>query len=196
MTQAAILDDLDLEADSKPEQPLRGDRKASADGKAEGPKAPAPRRRRGKLESLEAPLLQMLSMVGLAWHGMELQRSLAAQALGFDGHLELAPKLPTCGSVLQAQAPAIAKTLNAVAMDDPSVYKWLSSMMIGGGWGAVAFACFPVANAIVGAHLVPALQRRRLEYVEPDLEPEQPGAHRRPEDQPEGEPWRPPNEIE
>jgi len=155
---------LELEPDAAPELPLHPPKPGAH-------KAPEPpkRRRSKKPDSLEAPIKLMLQTVGGVWSGTEASR----------GHTD-----PTCGAVLMAQAPAIAKTLNAVAMDDESVYRWLSAMLTGGGWGAVAFATLPVVQAVVASHVVPAIERRRLLAAS---EPEGP------EEGPEE--WQPPNEI-
>lgn len=141
-------------------------------------------------------------MGGTFWHSVELQR--------YENHPD-----PTCGAILIDQAPAIAAALNAVAQDDESVYRWLSAMMTGGGWGAVAFAMLPVAQAVVATHALPALQsaserrRARAERMRPEVMfPESvefpggreeyeaqanPDAITEPED--ERDTWRPPNEI-
>jgi hypothetical protein len=140
----------ELKPDATPEAPLREPGEKREDGKRT-PKAP---RRKSKPDSLEQPIKQMLVTIGGVWHITEASRQ----------HPD-----PTCASVLVQQAPAIAKTLNAVAMDDESVYRWLSAMMTGGGWGAVAFATLPVVQAIVGAHVVPAIERRRA-YIQQEAE--------------------------
>lgn len=133
----------------------------------------------------------MFQTVGGFWHSVELQR--------YENHPD-----PTCGAILVEQSPAIAKALWNVAQDDESVYRWLSMMMSGGGWGAVAFAVLPVANAVISTHAMPALQsaaerrrRRAISRPEPvvfpesvEAEPENPGPYSEPE-----ETWRPPNEI-
>lgn len=126
----------------------------------------------------------MLKAIGAVWHATEASRDHAP---------------PTCGAVLLQQAPAIAKSLNAVAMDDPSVYRWLSSLvMMGGGWGAVAFAVLPVAQNVVGRHVIPAIERARYRgQVATEFEPGEYGTpdETGPQPPPE-EPWQPPNVIE
>jgi len=157
---AEVIEPDELEQDATPEIPLRPP-------KAGATKAPTPPKRRGrpkKPDSLEQPIKLMLATIGGVWSSTEASR----------GHPD-----PTCGAVLVAQSAAIAKTLNAVAMEDESVYRWLSAMMTGGGWGAVAFATLPVVQAVVASHVVPAIERRRLYAVE----------------ETEGEAWQPPNEI-
>jgi hypothetical protein len=106
---------------------------------------------RKKPASLEAPIRAMLETVGGVWHMSEATR----------GHLPVTDEFPTCGSVLIEQAPQIAKTLNTLANEDPNVYKWLSAMMTGGGWGSVILATWPVGQAVLAAHVIPAVQRRR-----------------------------------
>lgn len=112
-------------------------------GRPRGSKNKTPPRNR----SLEAPLREMLFAIGGVWGTTE----------AFRDHTD-----PTCGEVLQDQSGQIAKALNAVAQDDPNVYLWLDRMMTGGGWGAVAFAVLPVAQAFAGNHVIPAIQRRTL----------------------------------
>lgn len=174
-TATVEQDEPDLEQDVTPEVPLREVGEPAADGKR--PKAPTPRRRKsGKPDSLEPQIREMLKVIGTVWHATEAARDHAP---------------PTCGAVLTQQAPAIAKALNAVAADDPSVHRWLSSIVLmGGGWGAVAFAVLPVAQNVAGRHVIPAIERARyrgqhVEFeTEPETEPETPE-----------EPWQPPNEI-
>lgn len=108
----------------------------------------------GRKPSLEAPLRSMLETVGGVWHMSEATRG---------GHVELTPDLPTCGAVLVAQAPDIARALNLQAQADPNVYRWLDRMMTGGGWGSVVLATWPVAQAVLSAHVMAALERRRAE---------------------------------
>jgi hypothetical protein len=175
---SAVETELDekLEPDATPDVPLR-EPGEPADGKR--PRAPSPRGRgrSKKPDSLEAPIREMLRGIGTVWHATEASRDHAP---------------PTCGSVMVQQAPAIAKSLNAVAMDDPSVYRWLSSLVLmGGGWGAVAFATLPVVQAVVGRHVIPAIENRRYRGShEADEIPFGEGEGENPE-----EPWSPPNEI-
>lgn len=123
------------------------------------------RRKRGAPPSLKAPLRAMLETVGGVWHMSELTR----------GHEPLAEDFPTCGQVLVAQADDIATNLNALAQTDPNVYRWLDRMMTGGGWGGVVLACWPVAQAVLQSHVMPAISRSREELPEGE----------------EGEPWSP-----
>lgn len=179
-TATAEQDELDLEQDATPDVPLR----EVGEPDSKRPRAPAPKRsHKGKKpDSLEGPIREMLKAIGTVWHATEASRDHAP---------------PTCGGVLLQQAGPIAKSLNAVAMDDPSVYRWLSSLVLmGGGWGAVAFAVLPVAQNVVGRHVVPAIERARYRgaVVEEEFETET-----EPEvgyEQPPEEPWSPPNVIE
>ena len=102
-----------------------------------------------KPPSLRAPVKAMLETIGSVWHMSELTR----------GHVQLDENYPTCGSVLLAQADLIATNLNTLAQADPTVYKWLDRMMSGGGWGGVVLATWPVAQAVLAAHIMPRLQR-------------------------------------
>ena len=145
----------------------RKDRERRAAAKSPAKRGPGrPRGSRNKTpprnKSLEAPLREMLFAIGGVWGTTE----------AFRDHAD-----PTCGEVLQDQAPDIARALNAVAQDDPSVYLWLDRMMTGGGWGAVAFAVLPVAQAFAGNHVLPAIQRRASARMGGAIEP--------PEDSPE-----------
>jgi hypothetical protein len=109
-----------------------------------------------KPPSLRAPVKAMLETVGSVWHMSELTR----------GHVPLDENYPTCGSVLLAQADLIATNLNTLAQADPTVYKWLDRMMSGGGWGGVVLATWPVAQAVLAAHVMPRLQREEPEPEE------------------------------
>lgn len=165
----------DVESDLTPDATPNTDRRGTPKKRrklSNKPSAVAARRRRregatkpakDRKRSLEAPLREMLYAIGGVWGTTE----------AFRDHPE-----PTCGEVLQDQAGAIAKALNVVAQDDPSVYLWLDRMMTGGGWGSVAFAVLPVAQAFAGNHVIPAIQRRAgarmvgpWEEVEPIVEP-------------------------
>jgi len=134
-----------------------------AGGTRRGPGRPKGSKNRtstpAKNRSLEGPIRETLYAIGGVWGTTE----------AFRDHPE-----PTCGEVLQDQAGAIAKTLNAVAQDDPSVYLWLDRMMTGGGWGAVVFAVLPVAQAFAGNHVIPAIQRRAGARMAGPWEPEEP----------------------
>ncbi len=143
----------DLEADATPKPKRRSPKRRA--------RARAPRASSTKPPSLRAPLQAMLETVGGVWHMSELTRG---------GHVMLDESFPTCGSVLVAQAPSIATNLNTLAASDPNVYRWLDRMMAGGGWGGVVLACWPVAQSVLAAHVMPAMQRRRElagEVVEP-----------------------------
>lgn len=183
-TAAEELDD--LKPDATPDVPLREpgeEPDKPTDGRRRAP-APGKRGRGKKPETLEGPIREMLKAIGTVWHVTEASRDHAP---------------PTCGGVLLQQAPAIAKSLNAVAMDDPSVYKWLHSItMMGGGWGAVAFAVLPVAQNVAGRHVIPAIERARYRgahLMDEDGFPDDGTGPVPPDDQPPEEPWRPPNEI-
>lgn len=174
----------DLKPDATPDVPLREPGEEPAGEKRT--KAPTPRRRGKKPDSLEGPIREMLTAIGTVWHATEASRDHAP---------------PTCGAVLLEQSRAIAKALNAVAMDDPSVYRWLHSLtMMGGGWGAVAFAILPVAQNVVGRHVVPAIERARYRGAhEEPFEIDQPFTDQEPggpvAGDDDGETWLPPNEI-
>ncbi len=102
----------------------------------------------------------MLETVGNVWHLSEATR----------GHEPLSEDYPTCGSVLVEQADDIATNLNLLAQTDPNVYRWLDRMMAGGGWGGVVLATWPVAQAVLQSHVMPAVTRRR-ELAEVEAEP-------------------------
>lgn len=176
-TAASELDE--LTPDATPDVPLREPGEPAPDKR----KAPAPRRRGKKQETLEPQIREMLKAIGAVWHATEASRDHAA---------------PTCGAVMVQQAPAIAKSLNAVAMDDPSVYRWLHSLtMMGGGWGAVAFATLPIVQSVVGRHVIPAIENRRYRgthEVEFGFEEGDQPSEGKTDEGPE-EPWSPPNEI-
>ncbi len=147
-------DEPDLEVDSSPKPKRRSPKRRT---KA---RTRTPRTSSTKPPSLRAPLQAMLETVGGVWHMSELTR----------GHVQLDESFTTCGSVLVAQAPSIATNLNTLAASDPNVYRWLDRMMAGGGWGGVVLACWPVAQSVLAAHVMPAMQRRRElagEVVEP-----------------------------
>lgn len=139
----AAGDDLEPDADPKPK---RRRRKAATR---------KPRQPSNRPPSLRAPIKAMLETVGGVWHMSEATR----------GHEPLSEDYPTCGSVLLAQADDIATNLNALAQTDPNVYRWLDRMMTGGGWGGVVLATWPVAQAVLQSHVMPAVVRRR-ELVE------------------------------
>jgi hypothetical protein len=98
----------------------------------------------------------MLETVGSVWHMQELMR----------GHFPLDESHPTCGSVLLEQADQIATNLNTLAQTDPNVYRWLDRMMTGGGWGGVVLSTWPVAAAVLQAHVMPRFQRTEEEVPE------------------------------
>lgn len=133
---------LDVELDAEP-KPKRRYKKRSTAKRTRQPSNRPP--------SLRAPLKAMLETVGGVWHMSEATR----------GHEPLSEDYPTCGSVLMAQADDIATNLNTLAQTDPNVYKWLDRMMSGGGWGGVVLATWPVAQAILQSHVMPAVSRRR-----------------------------------
>jgi len=116
----------------------------------------APRTPSNKPPSLRAPVKAMLETIGSVWHMSELTR----------GHIALDENYPTCGSVLLAQADLIATNLNTLAQADPTVYKWLDRMMSGGGWGGVVLATWPVAQAVLAAHVMPRFVREEVEEPE------------------------------
>lgn len=125
----------DLEQDPVPKS-VRGER-------VEKPK-PAPvkisgSRSRSSKPSLESPINAMLQMVGRVWSVRD----------------------DVCGGALLAQAPMIAQQLNALAQTDPKVYRMLSRMMSGGGWGGVILATWPVAASIAEHHIRPGLAKAR-----------------------------------
>lgn len=122
-----------MTADPEP----KAKRKHVATGKPKG---------RPRKASLEAPLREMLQTVGTVWNLAETAREHPS---------------PSCGAILTEQAASIAAGLNAVALDDPTVYKWLDAMMTGGGWGSVVLATWPVAQAVLSYHVVPAVAARR-----------------------------------
>jgi hypothetical protein len=128
----------------------------------------APRTPSNKPPSLRAPVKAMLETVGSVWHMSELTR----------GHVPLDENYPTCGSVLLAQADLIATNLNTLAQADPTVYKWLDRMMSGGGWGGVVLATWPVAQAVLAAHVMPRFVREEGEPIEegPQQWPPEPNA--------------------
>lgn len=68
---------------------------------------------------------------------------------------------PICGGALVKQAGPIAASLAEQAANDPAVMRWLTRMSAVGGWGGVAIACLPVAQALAMHHVIPAAQRRR-----------------------------------
>ncbi len=142
-----------LEPDSEPKPKRRyAKRKTAKRTRAASTKPP----------SLRTPIKAMLETVGGVWHMQELMR----------GHEQLDESHPTCGSVLLEQADQIATNLNTLAQTDPNVYRWLDRMMAGGGWGGVVLATWPVAAAVLQAHVMPRFQR-----VEEELSPqsEEPG---------------------
>lgn len=141
-----------LEADAAP-KPKRRYRKRKT--------TRAPRATSTKPPSLRAPIKAMLETVGQVWHMSELTR----------GHVPLDENYPTCGSVLLACSDNIATNLNTLAQTDPSVYRWLDRLMTTGGWGGVALAAFPVAQAVLAAHVMSRFERRLEEGTEPEAEP-------------------------
>lgn len=66
-----------------------------------------------------------------------------------------------CGPALVAQAHEIAVGLNAWAQQDPRVYKYLSTLVNGGGAGGLVLAIWPLAVQVANHHVLPAIQRRR-----------------------------------
>jgi hypothetical protein len=146
----------DLEPDESPTPKRRTTKRKTT-------KRRAPRQPSNKPPSLYGATKAMIDTVGQVWHMSEATR----------GHVQLDEDYPTCGSVLMAQSESIARNLNTLAQSDPNVYKWLDRMLHGGGWGGVVLATWPVAQAILAAHVMPGLQRRR-EGIEETAEPEGP----------------------
>lgn len=138
-----------LEADAAP-KPKRKYRKRRTSTRTRGPSTKPP--------SLRAPIEAMLNTVGTVWDMSERTR----------GHVVLDEDYPTCGSVLLACSNQIATNLNTLAQADPNVYKWLDRMMTGGGWGGVVLSTWPVAQAVLAAHVMPRLERRSQAEPEPD----------------------------
>jgi hypothetical protein len=124
----------------------------------------APRQPSNKPPSLYGATKAMIDTVGQVWHMSEATR----------GHVQLDEDYPTCGSVLLAQSQSIAQNLNTLAQSDPNVYKWLDRMLHGGGWGGVVLATWPVAQAILAAHVMPGIAKRREGMIEETVEPEGP----------------------
>lgn len=139
-----------MEAEARGE-PLESDSAPKAKRKYTKRKGTArPRAASTKPPSLRAPIKAMLETVGTVWDASELLR----------GHAPLSEDYATCGSVLFAQADSIATNLNGLAQQDPTVYRWLDRMMTTGGWGGVALAAWPVAAAVLQAHVMPRMARR------------------------------------
>jgi hypothetical protein len=143
----AAIEAGELEPDSEPKPKRRyAKRKTARKSRAASTKPP----------SLRTPIKAMLETVGGVWHMQEMMR----------GHYPLDESHPTCGSVLLEQADQIATNLNTLAQTDPNVYRWLDRMMAGGGWGGVVLATWPVAAAVLQAHVMPRFQRAEEEPSE------------------------------
>jgi len=117
-----------------------------------------------RVPSRKTAIKAMLETVGNVWHISELTR----------GHEPLGPDFATCGSVLLAQADAIATNLNTLAQQDEGVARWLDAMMSGGGWGGVVLSTWPVAQAVLAAHVMPGISRRREAAAAASVPPEEP----------------------
>lgn len=147
--------------------PVPEDEPIIADAKPDvKPKRVRASRSRSRSKSLAGPLKDSIEALALIWGAAEGVRGT---------HPE-----PTCGEVLYDQAGPLARALDQVAQTNETVYRWLSGGMDVGGWGAVAIAVLPVAQAFGANHVVPAIARRREAM-----------ANAWPADEGEPEPWQP-----
>ena len=121
----------------------RGRPKGSSTKKDKEPKfddAPTtpPRRERstgsGSKVSLTSNLQGMFTVIGITWG--RTVRARDPENPGMNG-----------GETLQQQSHELAVALNEVAQKDNAVYRFLSGLTTGGGWGSVAFAAFPIFSA-------------------------------------------------
>jgi len=145
--ERAEREEAGLEPDAAPKPKRRYKKRKTTRG---------PRAASTKPPSLRMPIKAMLETVGQVWHMSELTR----------GHVQLDENYPTCGSVLLACSDSIATNLNTLAQTDPNVYRWLDRMMAGGGWGGVVLATWPVAQAVLAAHVMPRFERVEPEPIE------------------------------
>lgn len=204
---SAAAEELELDRDDAPDSARTFRKRAPRTEAQKAARRQRDRRRRETqrsetAESLEGPIRVLLQQVGGVWHLAESARGIVP---GPDGKLARDPDLahpqPTCGELLVQQAPDIAAALNAVAADDPAVHRWLTAMMVGGGWGAVGMAVLPLAAGVYRSHVVPGIARRRglrvMYEEEEQLLEEQPAPYteRPPIAEEEQQDWTPPNVI-
>lgn len=75
---------------------------------------------------------------------------------------------PVCGGAIVRSAPELARNLDELARQDPAVYRWLTALSAPGGWGGVAVAALPIAQAVISHHVVPLIVRARNRREELD----------------------------
>jgi len=68
---------------------------------------------------------------------------------------------PTCGPVFVEQVPDIAKALDDWAKGNAKVYDRLENFLSIGTAGGLFFALFPLGQAVISHHVLPAVEARR-----------------------------------